>query len=239
MHREYEVRFPDHNFVVGPRHTLIPSVYGVCEIKKNGELSYSGNIFIRIRSGKHDSSSPHTHAYDMKELFESSNLPERPILVLSTDGALDEAPRYPQPLATAIYFFKHLKLDVFLHGANAAGLSAFNPVERRMSLLSHDIAGVVLPHENFGCHLDSQGNTIDVELEKKNFFHASEVLADIWSHRVIDGYKVDCTALPVRKEFTPPEVSPSWAARPVQQSRYALQIVKCQDRNCCKPFKTN
>ena len=108
-----------------------------------------------------------------------------------------------------------------------------------MSPLSHDIAGVVLPHENFGSHLDSQGNTIDVELEKKNFFHASEVLADIWSHRVIDGYKVDCTALPVRKEFTPPEVSPSWAARPVQQSRYALQIVKCQDRNCCKPFKTN
>ena len=41
------------------------------------------------------------------------------------------------------------------------------------------------------------------------------------------------------KEFTPPEVSPSWAARHVQQSRYALQIVKCQDRNCCKPFKTN
>ena len=47
------------------------------------------------------------------------------------------------------------------------------------SPLSHDIAGVVLPHENFGSHLDSQGNTIDVELEKKNFFHASQVF---WSH---------------------------------------------------------
>ena len=204
----------------------MPSVYGVCKIKENGELSYSGNTFIRIRSGKRDSSSAHTHAYDMKELFESSNLPERPILVLSTDGAQDEAPRYPKPLATAIYFFKHLKLDVFLHGVNAAGLSAFNSVERRMSPLSHDIAGAALPHETFGSHLDSQGNTIDVELEKKNFFHASQVLADIWLHTVIDGYKVDCTALPVGKEFTPPEVSPSWAARHVQQSRYALQIVK-------------
>ena len=56
---------------------------------------------------------------------------------------------------------------------------------------------------------------------------------------VIDEHKVDCTALPVGKEFTPPEVSPSWAARHVQQSCYALQIVKCQDRNCCEPFKTN
>ena len=97
-------------------------------------MPYSENTFIRIRSSKHDSSSAHTHAYDMKELFESSNLPERPVLVLSTDGAQDKAPRYPKPLATVIYFFKHLKLHVFLHGANAAGLSAFNPVERRMSL---------------------------------------------------------------------------------------------------------
>ena len=151
----------------------------MCEIKENGELLYSKNTFIRIRSGKCDSSSAHTHACDMKELFESSNLPERPILVLSTDGAQDEAPRYPKPLATAIYLFKHLKLDVFLHGVNAARLSAFNPVERRMSPLSHDIAGFVLPHENFVSHLDSQGNTIDVELIKKKFFHASQVLTDI------------------------------------------------------------
>ena len=84
----------------------------------------------------------------MKELFKSSNLPERPILVLSIDGAQDEAPRYPKPLATAIYFFKHLKLDVFLHGVNAAGLSAFDPIERRMSPLSHNIAGVAFLHEN-------------------------------------------------------------------------------------------
>ena len=96
-----------------------------------------------------------------------------------------------------------------------------------MSPLSHEIAGVVLPYENFGSHLDSKGKTIDIELEKKNFFHASQVLADIWSHTVIEGYKVN--SLPVGKEFTPPEVSPSWAARHVQQSRYALQVVKCQD----------
>ena len=56
---------------------------------------------------------------------------------------------------------------------------------------------------------------------------------------VIDEHKVDCTALPVWKEFTPPEVSPSRTARHVQQSRYALQIVKCQDGNCSQPLKTN
>ena len=148
---------------------LIPSVYDVSKIKENDELSYSGNTFIRIRRGKDNSSSAHTHVYNMKELFESSNLPERPILVLSTDGAQDKASRYPKPLATVISFFKQVKLDMFLYSFNAAGLSALNPVERRMSPLSHDIAGVVLPHKNFGSHLDSQSNTIDVELEKKNF----------------------------------------------------------------------
>ena len=92
----------------------------------------------------------------MKEVFKSSNLPERPILVLSIDGAQDEAPRYPKPLATAIYFFKHLKLDVFLHGVNAAGLSAFNPVERRMSPLAHEL--------------------------QLSFF-LTKILAAIWTHR--------------------------------------------------------
>ena len=108
-----------------------------------------------------------------------------------------------------------------------------------MSPLSHDIAGIVLPQENFDSHLDSQGNTIDVTLEKKNFFPCFTSISRYLVAYSDDGYKVDCTALPMGKEFTPPEVSPSWAARHVQQSRYALQIVKWKDRNFCKTFKTN
>ena len=100
---EYKVRLPDHNFAVGPSHTLIPSVYVVCKITEIGELWYSENNLIRIRSGKHNFSPTHTHAYDMKELFDSSNLPETLFLVLSTNGGKDEAPRYPKPLDTAIY----------------------------------------------------------------------------------------------------------------------------------------
>ena len=30
----YKVRLPDHSFVVGERHSLIPSVYGVCDINE-------------------------------------------------------------------------------------------------------------------------------------------------------------------------------------------------------------
>ena len=73
-----------------------------------------------------------------------------------SDGASDEAPRFPKPLYTAVLLFKELKLDVLMHGVNAAGLSAFNPVERRMAPLSHDLAGVILPHDSFGSHLDNR-----------------------------------------------------------------------------------
>ena len=40
----------DHDYVVGPYHKLIPSVYGICEFTNTGNVLYSGDTFIRIRS---------------------------------------------------------------------------------------------------------------------------------------------------------------------------------------------
>ena len=80
----------------------------------------------------------------MKELFESGALPKKPILLISTDGAQDEAPRFPKSLRASVFLFKSLALDALIHATNAAGLSAFNPCERRMAPLTHDIAGLVL-----------------------------------------------------------------------------------------------
>ena len=239
MHLDYKVRLNDHSFVVGPRHTLIPSVYAVCEERPNGELSYSGNTFIRVRSGKHDSSTAFTHAYDLRELFLKGSIPQKPILLMETDGAQDEAPRFPKPLSTAVSLFKEMKFDALIHVVNAAGLSAFNPVERQMAPLSHDIAGVILSHDHYGNHLSSSGNTTDEELEKRNFLAAAHTLSEVWSNTVIDNHKVDCVAVPIGKEFVPDDPNPSWVANHVQQARYSLQIVKCTNPGCCEPFATN
>ena len=60
-----------------------------------------------------------------------------------------------------------------------------------MAPLSHDLAGIILPHDTFGNHLDASGNTIDPKLEETNFYAASDVLSEIWSKTVIDnGYDV-------------------------------------------------
>ena len=81
----------------------------------------------------------------------------------------DETPRFPKTLANSISLFKKLKLDVLIHAVNASGLSAYNPVERRLAPLSKAGSGVVLPHDTHGSHLDSAGNTTDLDLEKRNF----------------------------------------------------------------------
>ena len=231
MSMDYKVRLTDHSFVAGESHSLIPSVYGVCEIDEKGCLTYSGNTFIRVRSGKHDSSTPFTHAYDIRELFKCEQIKLKPIVMFMPDGASDEAPRFPKPLQTGVALFKELKLDVLLHGVNAASLSAFNPVERRMAPLSHDIAGVILQHDSYGNHLDANGKTVDLELEKQNFFKDAEVLSRIWSNTVIDGHPVDSQALP--------GLDAQWVANHVRQTRYNLQIVKCRNTACCEPFQTN
>ena len=45
-----------------------------------------------------------------------------------------------------------------------------------------------LSREIAGLHLDDNGKTaVDDKLEKKNFQHAGEILAEIWNKVVVDG----------------------------------------------------
>ena len=158
----------------------------------------------------------------MHELLEKGKISRKLILLIESDGASDEAPRFPKTLAAAVSLFKELQLDAFLHGVNVLGLSAFKPVGRRMAPLSHDIAGVILPHDHFGNHLGSNGETIDVDIEKKNFQKAAEILANVWSNTVIDGHKVDAQAMPIGMAHKLDEVNAEWVSKHVQQSRYLL-----------------
>ena len=115
----------------------------------------------------------------MHKLFEKGKISRKPILLIEIDGASDEAPRFQKTLAAAASLCKELQLEALLRGANASGLSAFNPVEKRMAPLSHDIAEVILLYDHFGNHLGSNGETIDLNLKKKNFQKAAEILANL------------------------------------------------------------
>lgn len=110
-----------------------------------------------------------------------------------------------------------------------------------MSSLSRDLAGLILPHEACGSHLSEKGETIDSDLELKNFEEAGKILANIWSDTVIDKYEtVAQYVLPEDSVLEAPQiVSADWKAKHVRESHYFLQIVKCPDRKCCSAVRSS
>lgn len=167
----------------------------------------------------------------------------KPVFILTVDGGPDENPRYEKVVNVAIHHFAKLNLDVLLLAANSPKRSCFNRVERRMAPLSRELAGVILQHDRFGTHLNAQGETIDEELERKNFQFAGQTLAQIWSEMVIDKH-------PVIAEYISPENSETdasdlikkdakWKSLHDQTSQYFTQIVKCRKEECCGKPRSN
>ena len=140
MHMEYKVTLPDHDWVKADKHKLIPSVYAGINIKpfgmgETGRITYSGPTVIRIRSGKHDSSSAAGHAMDLRyilknEIFKSISQTTdgevKPVVIVCSDGGPDENPRYESVIRFAIDNFKMYDLDGYFAVTNAPGRSAFN-----------------------------------------------------------------------------------------------------------------
>lgn len=252
MHLEYRVTLPDHDWVVGTGHKLIPSVYAGVIIEENNigngqAVSYSGPTFIAIRSGKHSSSTALSHALDFEELLEKQEFdivtktPHghiKPVMMLTVDGGPDENPRYAKVINVAIHHFKQHDFDAFFLATNAPGRSAFNRVERRMAPLSRELAGLILPHEHYGSHLDANGCTVDEDLERENFAFAGNTLAEVWGSTVIDGYPTLAHYVkPESSEINEDElisVTPLWRNNHVRESQYFTQIVKCKNLECCR-----
>lgn len=248
MHMEYRVLLPDHDWVVAERHKLIPSVYAGVNVDPDGfgkeeAVGYSGPTHISIRSGKHASSTANTHAYDFESLLSVSAFKPlmmtesntvKPVIIIFVDGGPDENPRYRKVKNFAIQHFKKYNLDALFIATNAPGRSAYNRVERRMAPLSKRLSGVILPHEHFGSHLDNKGITIDDDLEKRNFQHAGETLAEVWREMKIDNYDVSAEyRKPEDSLQDPAEPTLAWYSAHVRESQYFLQVIKCADESCC------
>ncbi|CAG8636032.1 20688_t:CDS:2, partial [Cetraspora pellucida] len=92
----------------------------------------------------------------------------KPILVLLVDSSPNENFRH---LKYCKLFLK-LNLDYFTIQTYALRQSAYNPVEHSMSTLSGKLAGIVLPIDHFGSHLDSSDNVIN------NYIYGKEVLVE-------------------------------------------------------------
>ena len=248
MHVDYKVTLPDHDYPIGSQHKLIPSVYANC-VMKEGKISFSGPTFVAIRSQKHDSSTAEAHQRDFDKLIEleefktaakGSNGLLKPLIFVAVDSGPDEAPNNQKTMLAWIDCFNRHDVDGIFVFSNAPGFSAFNKVERRMAPLSRDTAGIILPFDKFGSHLDNSNKTVDTELEKKNFAAAGEILASVWSETVIDNYPVVAKWCPPTEErLVINNVDQQWIDNHVNQSRYLLQITRCKDTSCCIASRTN
>jgi hypothetical protein len=249
---EYRVSLPDHDWVVAAKHKLIPSVYKAIQIQPNGignsvAVGYSGPTYIAVRSGKHSSSTAFAHGLDFERLLEIPEFEEitknvidktvKPIFIFSVDGGPDENPRFQKVINIATHHFLKNNMDALFIATNAPGRSAFNRVERMMAPLSKELAGLILPHDHFGRHLDGQGNTIDTELEKRNFEFAGRALAEVWSQVNIDGFSTFAEYIDPESSELDDEIllkkDEQWFCVHVRTSQYFTQIVKCMDTKCC------
>ncbi|KAL7296769.1 hypothetical protein TKK_0010175 [Trichogramma kaykai] len=178
MNMQYRVTLPDHDWVKAEKHKLIPSVYAGITINSNGmgspeAVTCSGPTVVRVRSAKHSSSYAASHAADMKYILDNESFAPlgfiKPVIIISTDGGPDENPRYAKVIHYARQHFIENDLDAVFIMTNAPGRSAYNKVERRMAPLSFQLSGVLLKHDYYGSHLNSQGKTTNIDLEKKKF----------------------------------------------------------------------
>ncbi|CAG8677566.1 537_t:CDS:2, partial [Dentiscutata erythropus] len=224
---EYRVELPDHDWVVAERYKLISSVYAILDIQegKYGQaeaVTYLGPTFIRIHSSKHDSSTAYSHDKDFDDLineeklrnYTTTNEQPKPVVVLISDGGLDENSRYRKTIQMMIEYFDKYNLDTIIVVCFVLHQSAFNPVKRRMVPLSHDLAGVILLHDTFGSYLDTQLKTNDEELKKLLVKYIN----------------------PPNEHYSPSEKSATWIEKHVMTCHYVTQVMKCDDPSCYKPF---
>ena len=129
MHLEYQVTLPDHDFVIGSKHKLIPSVIGDMKVVKSKDLtndavSYSGPTYIAMRSAKHSDSSAFHHLRDMNkvrslpeltETLQNQHSREKKVMTVRVDGGPGENPRYSNTINCAIeYFCEHILMHILL-----------------------------------------------------------------------------------------------------------------------------
>ena len=128
-------------------------------------------------------------------------------MIVTEDGRPDQNSRYMKTMLCVIDYFLMYDLDAMVIATNAPGCSAFNRVEKRMAPLSKE-----------GTHLDGKGETIDKEVELRNFEYAGSTLAEIWSSLVINGHPTVAEYISKEPEAEATKMSEEWKWVHVRQS---------------------
>ncbi|CAJ0852650.1 2716_t:CDS:2 [Entrophospora sp. SA101] len=189
----------DHDFPVGSGQELVPSVYLMIKPNESNDELRTGQLAIFVCRQWSLGTPSHTHMQDLESLtldpqyddVLKTNGEIRPIWMLLVNGGPDENPRHLKNIKTYCQLFQKFDLDYLTVRTHAPGQSKYNPVERGMATLSGKFAGITLPIDHFGTHLNTQGKVINPDLALQNFRYAGEALCNIWRHDLIFRKSVD------------------------------------------------
>ncbi|CAG8715305.1 23345_t:CDS:2 [Cetraspora pellucida] len=195
------VQLPDHDFTCGSNQKLIPSVYLIIKPNEESNDLRTGQVVIFVRPQWSIGTSSVIHMKDLISLASNNQYSDalktnneiKLIWFLLVDGGSDENPRHFKNIESYCKLFKQFDLDYLTIRTHAPGQSKYNPVERGILTLSGKLAGIVLPIDHFGKHLNSQGNVINTNLAAQNFNYAGTMLCDIWCYDSIFEKHVNAT----------------------------------------------
>eukprot|EP00757_Euglenozoa_sp_SAG-D1_P022738 gene22738-1364_t len=110
--------------------------------RKHYKFHRNGSLYVRLRPSKFVESNSLTHANDVEHYLD--RLPSiDPALVLIVDNGRDIAPSSLAFLLFLWRLFISKKLDVLVVASFVGGHSAYNPVERKMVMLSKRMVGEI------------------------------------------------------------------------------------------------
>ena len=87
--------------------------------------------------------------------------------------------------------------------------------ERRMVGLSNSMSGLILNYKEYGNHLNKKRETIDLNLEKRNFAAAANVLTDRFNKVKYNGYETHCSYVEPVNYDTKYIIDHEWESRHV------------------------
>ena len=125
----------DHDFT---KFSLIPSIQLSVDIPDDiTESWYCGKVFVGLKEGAFEPSSPHRHMTELLDVIQSQQLlTEKSALFLYSDGGPDHQLTYLSVQLSLIALFLKLDLDYLCAARTAPCHSWKNPAERVMSIVN-------------------------------------------------------------------------------------------------------
>ena len=125
----------DHDFT---KFSMIPSVSLLVDIPDDvTESWYSGKVFVGLKEGVFEPSSPHRHMTELSEVLEDEHmLAEKSLLFIYSDGGPDHRLTYLSVQLSLISIFLKLNLDYLCAARTAPCHSWRNPAERMMAIVN-------------------------------------------------------------------------------------------------------